>query len=66
MDFLLGLVSELVIVIIFQYPGELIRWLITGRRKTFKEVLSDPFYWNVSVTVLLMAIVFLLSSHLVE
>jgi len=64
MTFLLELLSEFVFVIVFQYPGALIRWLIAGRKRTFKEVLSDPFYWNVSVTVLLVGIIFFLLGGL--
>ena len=64
MTFLLELLSEFVFVIVFQYPGALIRWLIAGRKRTFKEVLSDPFYWNVSVTVLLVGIIFFFSGSM--
>jgi hypothetical protein len=53
-------IVELILVVICQYPGAFIRWLIF-RRKKFKEYLLDDWYYNcfpVVVLLILYALVY--------
>ena len=40
METLIEIVIEIVLVIIFIYPGAFIRWAFTGFRKPFKEIIE--------------------------
>jgi hypothetical protein len=40
------IISEVIILIVFIYPGAFIRWGITGFKREFKEVLNDDGYIN--------------------
>lgn len=46
METIWEIIVEVIILIIFRYPGALIRWVFTGCRRPFKEVLQDDGYIN--------------------
>jgi hypothetical protein len=56
MEFFIGLLKQFIFHYVFQYPGAFIRWTLYRKHKSFKEILSDPIDWNVSVTVLFIGI----------
>jgi len=44
METILAVIFEVIILILFRYPGSFIVWTFTGFRKPFKEVLNGDAY----------------------
>lgn len=58
-------IFEALIYFVLVFPGAFIRWLFLGKKKSFKEVLADEVYWNVTIGILvLIPIVILLIALL--
>jgi hypothetical protein len=57
----LEVIIEIVLLILFIYPGAFIRWILTGCRRPFKKVVKDDGYMNgvvglVSTALIVLAI----------
>jgi hypothetical protein len=48
------IIFEFIVYFVLGFPGALIRWLISGRKKTFKEVLTDEVFYNVTIGLLIL------------
>ncbi len=55
MDIILEILAEVLILTIFQFPGAFIRWVVTGCRRPFKEVLADDSYINGMIGLVVIA-----------
>lgn len=55
MEFIIEVLSEVIILYLFSYPGAFFLWVMTGCKKTFKEVLNSYPYGNAMLGVLFFA-----------
>lgn len=63
MQIILEIIAEIVLSYVLNIPGAFIRWLFTGRKRPFPEVLDDDGYKNkliglIILIILLLCIVF--------
>lgn len=60
MQFILEIILEAIVLILFSIPGAFIRWIFMRRKRSYKQVLLDDDGGNVAVgvvvTVIAMAI----------
>ncbi|WP_298709945.1 hypothetical protein [Chitinophaga sp.] len=54
MGTILTIILEGFFVYLFKYPGAFVRWIITGRRRPFQEVLKGNWYLNGWIGLLTM------------
>ena len=55
MDTILEILAEVLILMIFRYPGAFLRWVFTGCRRPFKEVLAEDAYTNGTIGLVVIA-----------
>ena len=55
MQSIFEIILETILLIIFSYPGAIIRWIVTGFRKPFKEYLNDDAYLNGTIGLLVLS-----------
>lgn len=56
MPVILEIIGEMMVQIIFEIPGAFIRWLLTGGKKSFREVLCDNSSPNVFIGVIVVVL----------
>jgi hypothetical protein len=52
MQVILEIIGEALLLFILRYPGALIRWLLTGCKRPFREVLDDDSFPNELIGVI--------------
>ena len=50
----MGIIFETIIYFVLTFPSAFVRWIFTGRKKSFKEVLADEVYWNATIGLLII------------
>ena len=51
------IIFEVIIIVIFRYPGAAIRWLFLRKKRTFKSILKEDAYSNAAVSFLVIGVV---------
>jgi hypothetical protein len=59
-------IIETITLILFRYPGALIRWCLTGFRKPFKEVLNRDGYTNGVIGVIGIVVIVLFVKNIID
>ena len=59
METIFEIILEFLILIILQYPGAVVRWILIGRKKPIAVLLKDDFTVNASVAILSFLLIFL-------
>ncbi len=57
MEFIIEFFREVVFVYLFSFPGAVIRWVLTGKKRLLKEVLKDDGYLNATIAFLFIGAV---------
>ena len=50
----MDIILEALLYFTLTFPGAFVRWIFTGRKKPFKEILADEVYWNVTIGLLML------------
>ncbi len=58
------LILEVVIVLLFRYPGAFIRWIFLHKRRTFGSLLKEDPYINATLSIAILGGVALLTSYI--
>jgi hypothetical protein len=58
---MLEIAIEFIILVLIQYPGAFIRWVLF-RKKSYKEYLNQDLYWN-AFPLILIALIFLFIKY---
>lgn len=61
---MIEIIFEIIIVLIFQYPGALLRWLFLHKKRTFKSLLKDDPYINSLFSIAFLGLIFIIIKHL--
>ena len=67
-DAILEIVGEFILMVLFNYPGAGVRWLISrlwGSKKTFKDFAKGDWYLNGTVGILTMTLIIVLIYYLI-
>lgn len=59
-------IIETIMVLIFRYPGAIIRWIFIRKKRTFKSILEDDPYVNAIVSLLLIAAIIIIIRYLIN
>lgn len=57
---MIEIIFETIIILIFRYPGALLRWLFLGGKRSFKSILEDDAYINAIFSLIFIAIIVVL------
>lgn len=66
MQIILEIIGEIIVQVIFSLPGALIRWLLTGCKKPFREILYDDSYSNNAIGVIAAVICIALTTWILR
>lgn len=58
------IILETIVVLIFRYPGALIRWVFLRKKRTFKSILDDDPYINAMLSLVVLALIVVLIRYL--
>ena len=56
------IILEMIVNVIFVLPGAFIRWLLTGCKKTFREILCDDSSGNVLIGIIVIGLCIALNT----
>tara|TARA_R110002124_G_scaffold50307_4_gene146529 strand:- start:2012 stop:2203 length:192 start_codon:yes stop_codon:yes gene_type:complete len=51
------IILETIVVLVFRYPGALIRWVFLRNKRTFKSILDDDPYINAMLSLVVLALI---------
>ena len=54
MDTIITILVEGVLYYLFSYPGAAIRWILSNKEKSFREILSEDIFINSGVGLLFL------------
>ena len=66
METIFETIIEIFILILFRYPGAFIRWILIGRKKTFKQILSGDSYLNGSIGLVFVVLIIVFLVKLIK
>lgn len=62
METILEMILEIIVLVLFLYPGALVRWLFSGCRKPFSDFLKKDAYLTGTIGLLFFVLVIVLIS----
>lgn len=54
---MMELVIEFILIYVLSFPGAFIRWLFIRKRRPFKDLLKDSWYYNAGITVFVSSVI---------
>jgi hypothetical protein len=57
MEFVLKALFDIVVGYLLAYPGALIIWLFSNKKRSFKEIYKEDVFWNSLVGGLLISLI---------
>jgi hypothetical protein len=59
-DGCMNIIVELILEVLFSYPGAGLRWLLHGGKKSYQSLIREDFTYNTFVFFIFLTIVFVL------
>lgn len=66
MQIILEIIAEIILSYVLNIPGAFIRWLFTGRKRSFPEVLDDEGYQNKLIGLIILLLCIVLTIWILE
>jgi len=65
MEEVFQIIFEFIAVAILQYPGAFIRWILSGKKRKFEDLLKEDSWTNAGVSIAVFLLFFAIISVLV-
>jgi hypothetical protein len=65
MESVFEVIVEVILLVLFRYPGAFVRWAITGFRSPFKKFLDGDTYLNGTIGLVVIVLLIVLIKKLI-